>query len=94
MSYLAYPVKGKLKELTSELQCIPECEIFLAENRDDVLIIVTDTVDQAAQDNLFKKLENIASLQCLALASAFSDPEIKQSLNTQNEFYQDKEDLL
>ena len=73
-SYLAHPHKGKKKYLIKALDAINGCEVLPAENR-DVLILVTETNSQEAEDTLKEKLEAIPSLKLLVMVSGFDTPE-------------------
>ncbi len=72
-SYLAYPVNGKRDELAQALRSMPECEIIPSTNQ-DIIILVTDTIDTKMEEALEKKLRDLSSLQCLTLVSGYKDP--------------------
>ncbi len=71
-SYLAYPARGRTADLTRALRQIAGCEVIPAENR-PVLILVTDTADDAADEAVQVALAAIDSLQGLTLVSGLSD---------------------
>ncbi len=71
-SYLVYPHKEKRKELRAALNNMPECEITPALNH-DLLVLVTETQDEAAEEELVAKLKAIPSLQNLALVSGYNE---------------------
>lgn len=66
-SYLAIPTDGAKQALCSELAALDSCEIIPAENQ-DVIVVVTDTPDEAAEEKLQETLNNLQSLQSLSLA--------------------------
>lgn len=72
-SYLAHPHQGKKEELQKALAIISGCEIIPAENK-NVLIVVTDTIDDDTDKNLKESIENLPSLKLLALVSGFNTP--------------------
>ncbi len=65
-SYLAYPVKGALENLRNDLSTLPHCEVMPAD-KEQVLILVTDTPDENEEQHLQNKLKNISSLEFLGL---------------------------
>ncbi|MFT5195579.1 MAG: nitrate reductase NapAB chaperone NapD [Cellvibrionaceae bacterium] len=71
-SYLVYPVEGKKSELEAALNLIPACEVTPATNQ-DLLILVTETADDAAEELLETQLHGISSLQALTLVSGHSE---------------------
>ena len=66
LSYLAYPAHGQKGNLTSALGSMPECEVIESDN-DDLLILVTNTNDEEAEQALEKRLDAIDSLSMLTL---------------------------
>lgn len=72
-SYLAFPQKGKLAELTDTLRHTAGCEVTAAENQ-ELLILVTDTADEAAEKVLERRLQAIETLMALTLVAGFQDP--------------------
>lgn len=70
-SYLAYPYKGRKKELMRELLVIKGCEVIPSEN-ENVLILVTDTQTKKEEDFIRNQLDGIVSLQLLAMVSGFN----------------------
>jgi len=73
-SYIAWPAPEKAASLESDLLQIPGCQLLRAENR-DLLLLVTDTPDDPAEDALLQRLESLDSLQCLSLVAAVSEQE-------------------
>ncbi|GAA4275453.1 hypothetical protein [Aquimarina mytili] len=73
-SYLAHPHSGKKEELIQSLSTIEQCEIMPAQNK-DVLILITETEDNAEEAILKEKLEAIESLKLLAMVSGFNTPQ-------------------
>jgi len=74
-SYLAYPVSGRLDELTAALRRLPGCDVVPATNR-DLLVLVTDSPDEAAEEALGGALAGVTSLQALALVAGLGDEAI------------------
>lgn len=73
-SYLAHPHKGKKKYLETALSSLNGCEVLPAKN-EDVLILVTETDSQEAEEILREKLDAIPSLKLLAMVSGFDTQE-------------------
>jgi len=73
-SYLAIPKNGNKSELCSELSALSYCEILPADNQ-DVVVLVTDTPDETAEETLQQTLKNVQSLQSLSLAFGYDDQE-------------------
>jgi nitrate reductase NapAB chaperone NapD len=73
-SYIAWPSPGRAAELESSLLQIPGCEVISAENR-ELLLLVTDTPTESAEDALCRQLEQIEDLQCLSLVSGVTEKE-------------------
>ena len=71
-SYLAYPVSGRLDELAAALRRLPGCEVIPAVNR-DLLVLVTDSPDEAAEAALGLELAEVPALQALALVAGLGD---------------------
>ena len=71
MSYLAYPTPGQKTHLVQSLTALPECRVIPASNQ-ALLVLLTDTLDELAEEHLQTQLEQISSLQCLALVAGFS----------------------
>jgi len=74
-SYLAYPVSGRLDELTAALRRLPGCDVIPAVNR-NLLVLVTDMPDEAAEEALGVMLADVPSLQALALVAGLGDEAI------------------
>lgn len=75
-SYLAHPQDGRKQHLVDALSEIKECEVMPATN-ENVLVVVTDTLDDASEEILKKKIEKIDSLKLLAMVSGFNSPQNK-----------------
>lgn len=71
-SYLAFPRKGKKKELHAALEQLSGCEVVQAENK-DVLVLVSDTANQEEEDRLLQRLQMLESLDHLNLIAGFND---------------------
>ena len=66
-SYLAYPTQGAKEELIKDLKALDHCEVMPAE-REEILILVTDTPDDEKEQELQNKLKGLTSLQSLGMA--------------------------
>lgn len=71
-SYLVYPVAGQKSELEAALHNIPACEVTPSTNQ-DLLVLVTETADETAEELLEAQLQAIPSLQALTLVSGHSE---------------------
>jgi hypothetical protein len=71
-SYLAYPARGRRDELSRALRALRGCEVIPAVNR-DLLVVVTDTPDEAAEDVLQEALARVELLESLALVAGLGD---------------------
>ena len=71
-SYLAYPAKDRRDELAEVIRALPGCHVIPAVNR-DLLVVVTDTPDEAADQVLQDALSRVESLQGLALVAGVGD---------------------
>lgn len=72
-SYLAHPLEGKKEALQEAISLLNGCEIIPAENK-DVLVVITETKDDAEDIKLKETIETIKSLKLLALVSGFNTP--------------------
>jgi hypothetical protein len=71
-SYLAYPVRGRRDELAGVLCGLNGCQVIPAVNR-DLLVVVTDTPDEAADEALQEALARLELLEGLALVAGLGD---------------------
>ncbi len=71
-SYLAIPKDGAREDLCVELSRIDHCQVIPAENR-DVVVLVTDTPDEALEKELQKKLKGLKSLHSLSLSFGYNE---------------------
>jgi len=76
-SYLAHPHENKKEALITALSAFEECEVTPATN-EDILVLVTDTLDDASEEILKEKIEKIDSLKLLAMVSGFNSPQNQQ----------------
>jgi hypothetical protein len=72
-SYLAYPVKGRRDALAGALRGLQGCRVIPAVNR-DLLVVVTDTTDEAADEALHDALTRVEFLEGLALVAGMGEP--------------------
>jgi hypothetical protein len=77
-SYLAHSASGRRDELTRTLSALHGCTIVPATNR-DVVILVTDTTDEAAEERLRDALARVRELQGLTLVAGLADPHPDES---------------
>ena len=77
-SYLAHSAEGRRDELTRMLRALEGCAIVPALNR-DVVVLVTDTADEAAERALHDALARIPGLQCLTLVAGLADPDSSEA---------------
>ena len=71
-SYLAYPVAGGRDALAAVLRAMPGCQVIPAVNR-DLLVVVTDTPDDASEVALGETLAALELLQGLALVTGIAE---------------------
>ena len=71
-SYLAYPVRGRRDALAAALRALAGCEVIPAVNQ-EVLVLVTDTPDEAAEDALQDALAHLPELEGLALVAGVDE---------------------
>src|SRR5262247_884782 len=71
-SYLAYPMRGRRDELAGALRALRGCQVIPAVNR-DLLVVVTDTPDEAAEEALQGALAHVEFLEGLALVAGLGD---------------------
>ena len=71
-SYLAHAVEGQRDQLGQALRALEGCAIVPATNR-DVVVLVTDTADESAEQDLQESLARVPGLQCLTLVAGFGD---------------------
>ncbi len=73
-SYLAIPTKGCREKLRTDFSSLEFCEVIPAENQ-DLLVLVTDTPDDASEKDLQRKLKDLQSLQSLSLTFGYDEKE-------------------
>ena len=71
-SYLAYPIQGAKEELLKGLKALDHCEVMPAE-KEEILILVTDTPDDEKEQELQDKLKGLKSLQSLGMTFGHVD---------------------
>ena len=71
-SYLAYSGRGRRDELAATLRALGGCQVIPSVNR-DLLVLVTDTPDEAADEALQKALARVELLEGLALVAGLGD---------------------
>jgi len=65
-SYLAYPKTGAKQELLHDRAALEFCQVTPAEN-ENILILVTDTPDEATEKELQEKLKELKTLESLGM---------------------------
>jgi nitrate reductase NapAB chaperone NapD len=75
-SYLTYPKPGRLDEVVAALSALDGCEVFPSTTH-DVLILLTDTPTDDAENALENALHQVPGIQCLALVSG-AEPNLIQ----------------
>ena len=73
-SYLAHAIAGRRDEVAQHLRALASCAVVPATNQ-DVIVLVTDTPDEAAEEALGRALDRVPGLQCLTLVAGLADPE-------------------
>lgn len=73
-SYLAHPVEDKKEALLYKLSQIEACEVVPSKNQ-NLIIVVTETIDEEEEQQLQKELEAIEEIQLLSLVSGFNSPQ-------------------
>jgi hypothetical protein len=74
-SYLAYPVRGQREALAAAVGRLGGCQVFPAANR-ELLVLVTDTPHEEADEALQDALAAIPELDGLALVAGVADAAI------------------
>ena len=72
-SYLAYPKQGAKQKLLDDLSALDHCEVTPADNQ-NILILITDTPDEATEKALQKKLKQLKTLESLGMTFGHVDP--------------------
>jgi nitrate reductase NapAB chaperone NapD len=72
-SYLAIPLTGAKELLSTALARLPYCTVVPAHNH-DVVVLVTDTPNQSAEEALQKELQALPLLQSLSLVFGYDQP--------------------
>jgi hypothetical protein len=70
--YLAIPRKGALLQLRADLDALSYCDVIPAQNR-EVVVLVTDTPNDAEEKALQKHLLGLESLQSLSMTFGHGD---------------------
>lgn len=73
-SYLAFPMDNQKEALRMELEKIEGCEAIEAENK-DVLVVVTESSDEKADEALLSNIRNSKNLKHISLVSGFNETE-------------------
>ena len=71
-SYLAYPKQGAKQKLLDDLSALDHCEVTPADNQ-NILILITDTPDEATEKALQKKLKQLKTLESLGMTFGHVD---------------------
>jgi hypothetical protein len=73
-SYLAFPRLNQRDTLAEILSQMPHCQAIPASNR-EVIVLVTDTPDEASEKSLEESFQAIDTLQFLSLVAGAAEPE-------------------
>jgi nitrate reductase NapAB chaperone NapD len=65
-SYLVIPSAGEMASVRARLSALPGCDVAEAENR-ELLVLVTESADLAAEAALRQEVENIDGIRALVL---------------------------
>ena len=68
-SYFIFPKPGRRQSLAIELAHLPGCEVLLADNHDDLVVLITETKSGDEEAMLQEALKDVKSVQCMALTS-------------------------
>ena len=71
-SYIAFPCEGKEQEFEDYFNQLPEVDLVKSDEK-EVYILVTDTKTDEEDKIIQKKLEDMSSIKCLTMVSAFDD---------------------
>lgn len=71
-SYLVFPAAGQQAACRAALEALPGCQVEPAANR-DLLVLVTESADEAAEKALETQLHAIPSIEGLTLVSAMHE---------------------
>lgn len=71
-SFLAIPKHDQLSLLTDQITSFPECDALPSSNK-DLLVVVTETKDNQAEETLLEKIQALDSLEQLTMVSGFND---------------------
>ena len=83
-SYLAHAAPRQRDELTRTLRALEGCAIVPALNR-DVVVLVTDTADETAEQAIQDALARVPGLQCLTLVAGLADPDLSEALRAESD---------
>ena len=72
-SYLAFAGDASIADLSQQLLDIDGCEVYPAENDQNVLVLVTEAADDQEQKRLEARLEEVSGLGCLALVGGWNE---------------------
>jgi nitrate reductase NapAB chaperone NapD len=72
LSYIAIPRSGEKNNLLQQLNNMQHCEAFPADNA-EILILVTETPDKEAEEQLQKQLKQVQSLESLSMTFGYND---------------------
>ncbi|MEN8232903.1 MAG: hypothetical protein ABFR35_09525 [Thermodesulfobacteriota bacterium] len=72
LAYIASPRPGEKSKLLKELNGMQHCEAFSADNA-EILILVTDTPDKKAEEELQEQFNKLESLESLSMTFGYND---------------------
>lgn len=69
-SYLARPHQGQFKELLEQLNQLNGCDTLPSTN-EEIIVVVTDTINNQEDEKLLASIHEIDSLKMLSMVSGF-----------------------
>ena len=72
-SYLVYPSSGKFDELKTSLHQLPYCEVLVPKNSKELLVVISDTLNDIQETQFNECIQAIPELNQLILISGFDD---------------------
>lgn len=76
-SYIAYPKEEGKDALVAELSAVKGCQAVPAE-KEEIVLLVTDTPDEECEKKLQEQLKQIKSLQSLSMTFGHVDEHSRQ----------------
>jgi hypothetical protein len=80
-SYLVSPHPGSSLQSLQDIELITGCTLIPSDNQ-DLAILVTESLDEASDEKLYKQVKNHPAVSNLALVSVFTDDEQIQEVKS------------